>query len=64
MVLRIESKFLILQKSQTMSLLCFLGLIKGQHTPTIGASCKLGVAEVQIGGKNTQFFLKCEPNPE
>uniref|UniRef100_A0A914DP12 Uncharacterized protein n=1 Tax=Acrobeloides nanus TaxID=290746 RepID=A0A914DP12_9BILA len=41
-----------------------IGLIKGQHTPTIGASCKLGVAEVQIGGKNTQFFLKCEPNPD
>uniref|UniRef100_A0A1I7XTG6 CC domain-containing protein n=1 Tax=Heterorhabditis bacteriophora TaxID=37862 RepID=A0A1I7XTG6_HETBA len=30
------------------------------QTPVIGGSCKLGTADVQIGGKQTQFFLKCE----
>ncbi|VDD96580.1 unnamed protein product [Enterobius vermicularis] len=35
-----------------------------QSTPVIGGSCDLGSAEVQIGGKQTQFFLKCEPNQE
>ncbi|CAA81588.3 Chitin binding domain (ChtBD2) containing chtb-1 [Caenorhabditis elegans] len=30
------------------------------QTPVIGGTCKLGTADVQIGGKQTQFFLKCE----
>ncbi|CAI4228809.1 unnamed protein product [Auanema sp. JU1783] len=30
------------------------------QTPVIGGSCKLGTSDVQIGGKQTQFFLKCE----
>lgn len=39
-------------------------LTDAQSTPVIGGSCDLGSAEVQIGGKQTQFFLKCEPNQE
>ncbi|CAJ0942768.1 unnamed protein product, partial [Mesorhabditis belari] len=34
------------------------------QTPVIGGSCKVGTADVQIGGKQTQFFLKCEPTAE
>ncbi|XGW16390.1 hypothetical protein V3C99_001676 [Haemonchus contortus] len=30
------------------------------QTPVIGGTCRLGTADVQIGGKQTQFFLKCE----
>ncbi|KAF8359406.1 hypothetical protein PRIPAC_94401, partial [Pristionchus pacificus] len=30
------------------------------QTPVIGGSCSLGTSDVQIGGKSTQFFLKCE----
>lgn len=30
------------------------------QTPVIGGLCKLGSSDVQIGGKQTQFFLKCE----
>uniref|UniRef100_A0AC35U308 Chitin-binding type-2 domain-containing protein n=1 Tax=Rhabditophanes sp. KR3021 TaxID=114890 RepID=A0AC35U308_9BILA len=33
-------------------------------TPVIGGACKLGLADVQIGGKQTQFFLKCESNTD
>uniref|UniRef100_A0A158R5W5 CC domain-containing protein n=1 Tax=Syphacia muris TaxID=451379 RepID=A0A158R5W5_9BILA len=33
-------------------------------TPVIGGLCDLGAAEVQIGGKQTQFFLKCEANQD
>ncbi|CAJ0579002.1 unnamed protein product, partial [Mesorhabditis spiculigera] len=34
------------------------------QTPVIGGSCKVGTADVQIGGKQTQFFLKCEATAE
>ncbi|RCN36867.1 hypothetical protein ANCCAN_17257 [Ancylostoma caninum] len=30
------------------------------QTPVIGGNCRLGTGDVQIGGKQTQFFLKCE----
>ncbi|KAK6741586.1 hypothetical protein RB195_009449 [Necator americanus] len=30
------------------------------QTPVIGGNCHLGTTDVQIGGKQTQFFLKCE----
>ncbi|VDM81748.1 unnamed protein product [Strongylus vulgaris] len=30
------------------------------QTPVIGGNCRLGTSDVQIGGKQTQFFLKCE----
>ncbi|PAV91519.1 hypothetical protein WR25_25566 [Diploscapter pachys] len=40
-----------------------IGSILAQ-TPVIGGSCKLGTADVQIGGKQTQFFLKCESTAE
>uniref|UniRef100_A0A0K0DXF6 Chitin-binding type-2 domain-containing protein n=1 Tax=Strongyloides stercoralis TaxID=6248 RepID=A0A0K0DXF6_STRER len=33
-------------------------------TPVIGGACKLGTSDVQIGGKQTQFFLKCESNSD
>ncbi|KAH7716974.1 Protein K04H4.2 a [Aphelenchoides avenae] len=33
-------------------------------TPVIGGGCKLGTQDVQIGGKQTQFYLKCEANSE
>ncbi|CEF65358.1 Cysteine-rich repeat and Thiamine pyrophosphate enzyme, C-terminal TPP-binding domain and Thiamine pyrophosphate enzyme, central domain and Thiamine pyrophosphate enzyme, N-terminal TPP-binding domain-containing protein [Strongyloides ratti] len=33
-------------------------------TPVIGGTCKLGTPDVQIGGKQTQFFLKCESNSD
>uniref|UniRef100_A0A0M3HMP4 EB domain-containing protein n=1 Tax=Ascaris lumbricoides TaxID=6252 RepID=A0A0M3HMP4_ASCLU len=29
-------------------------------TPVIGGKCEIGTADVHIGGKQTQFFLKCE----
>uniref|UniRef100_A0A0N5A4U3 WAP domain-containing protein n=1 Tax=Parastrongyloides trichosuri TaxID=131310 RepID=A0A0N5A4U3_PARTI len=38
--------------------------IQQTTTPVIGGACKLGAADVQIGGKQTQFFLKCESTPE
>ncbi|VDL78902.1 unnamed protein product [Nippostrongylus brasiliensis] len=34
------------------------------QTPVIGGTCRLGTADVQIGGKQTQFFLKCEATSE
>uniref|UniRef100_A0A8R1DEA3 Chitin-binding type-2 domain-containing protein n=1 Tax=Caenorhabditis japonica TaxID=281687 RepID=A0A8R1DEA3_CAEJA len=41
-------------------LLTFLACHGFAQTPVIGGTCKLGTADVQIGGKQTQFFLKCE----
>lgn len=38
--------------------------IRAQTTPVIGGSCKLGTPDVQIGGKQTQFFLKCETSSD
>lgn len=35
-----------------------------QLTPVIGGTCKLNSPDVQIGGKQTQFFLRCESNVE
>uniref|UniRef100_A0AC35F7Y1 Uncharacterized protein n=1 Tax=Panagrolaimus sp. PS1159 TaxID=55785 RepID=A0AC35F7Y1_9BILA len=35
-----------------------------QNTPVIGGSCKTGTPDVQIGAKQTQFFLKCEANDD
>lgn len=42
----------------------FLGHVVYAQTPVIGGSCKIGTADVQIGGKQTQFFLKCEATSE
>ncbi|KHN84768.1 Uncharacterized protein K04H4.2 [Toxocara canis] len=33
---------------------------KTAKTPIIGGKCEIGTADVHIGGKQTQFFLKCE----
>ncbi|KAL3078657.1 hypothetical protein niasHT_033016 [Heterodera trifolii] len=33
-------------------------------TPVIGGICKLDTPDVHIGGKQTQFFLRCEPNAD
>lgn len=33
-------------------------------TPVIGGICKLDTPDVHIGGKQTQFFLRCEPNTD
>lgn len=41
-----------------------LAFAYAQNTPVIGGACKTGTADVQIGGKQTQFFLKCEVNDE
>ncbi|CAD5215376.1 unnamed protein product [Bursaphelenchus okinawaensis] len=35
-------------------------LTHSQSTPVIGGACKLGSADVNIGGKQTQFYLHCE----
>ena len=32
--------------------------------PVIGGLCRLDSADVNIGGKQTQFFLRCEPITE
>lgn len=32
----------------------------GQKTPVIGGLCDLDSEDVEIGGKKTQFYLKCE----
>uniref|UniRef100_A0A914CTB2 Uncharacterized protein n=1 Tax=Acrobeloides nanus TaxID=290746 RepID=A0A914CTB2_9BILA len=31
-----------------------------QQTPVIGGTCDLGASDIQIGGKKTQFYLRCE----
>ncbi|KAK0416796.1 hypothetical protein QR680_012690 [Steinernema hermaphroditum] len=53
-----QAKFVLV----ALLLLCAHGL--AQSTPVIGGACKLGSADVQIGGKQTQFFLKCEAQPD
>jgi hypothetical protein len=30
------------------------------QTPVIGGLCNLDASDVEIGGKQTQFYLKCE----
>ncbi|KJH47799.1 hypothetical protein DICVIV_06091 [Dictyocaulus viviparus] len=34
------------------------------QTPVIGGRCSLGTPDVQIGGKQTQFFLRCDAMSE
>ncbi|CAD5221330.1 unnamed protein product [Bursaphelenchus xylophilus] len=47
---------------KSLSLLLFILLDFGgsQSTPVIGGPCKLGSADVNIGGKQTQFYLHCD----
>uniref|UniRef100_A0A7E4W4L3 CC domain-containing protein n=1 Tax=Panagrellus redivivus TaxID=6233 RepID=A0A7E4W4L3_PANRE len=45
-------------------LLTIASYVAAQNTPVIGGACKQGTADVQIGGKQTQFFLKCEANDD
>ncbi|KAI6240957.1 protein of unknown function domain containing protein, protein [Aphelenchoides fujianensis] len=40
--------------------LCHVHPMAGQSTPVIGGPCKMGSADVNIGGKQTKFFLHCE----
>uniref|UniRef100_A0AC34Q8P3 CC domain-containing protein n=1 Tax=Panagrolaimus sp. JU765 TaxID=591449 RepID=A0AC34Q8P3_9BILA len=44
--------------------LLIIAFAYAQNTPVIGGACKTGTADVQIGGKQTQFFLKCEANDD
>lgn len=32
------------------------------NVPIIGDSCDLSSPEIEVGGKKTQFYLKCLPN--
>ncbi|CAB3402109.1 unnamed protein product [Caenorhabditis bovis] len=50
---------MMLRRVALLCLIFFVGSNVAQ-TPVIGGTCKLGTADVQIGGKQTQFFLKCE----
>ncbi|VDK80662.1 unnamed protein product [Onchocerca ochengi] len=40
----------------------FYVLHSQQFTPIIGGKCDINTPDVLIGGKETQFFLKCERN--
>ncbi|KAE9555529.1 hypothetical protein FO519_001297 [Halicephalobus sp. NKZ332] len=44
--------------------LLFIAFAHAQKTPVIGGACKTDTADVQIGGKQNQFFLKCEANDD
>uniref|UniRef100_A0AC34FN27 Uncharacterized protein n=1 Tax=Panagrolaimus sp. ES5 TaxID=591445 RepID=A0AC34FN27_9BILA len=53
-----------MNNSLVFALIYFIVSAFAQNTPVIGGSCKTGTPDVQIGAKQTQFFLKCEANDD